>query len=190
MVIGMSPDADHPQQVRIRPAGPADLPALQALLDRTSPESQYRRFHGAVGASARRELERITHPTDAHHSWVADDGRDLHGTATLAWGHDGVAEAAFMVEDSWFRRGLGAALFGALAVDARQSGAERVVAYVQADNQAARRFLRAVAPGASTRFVGGGEVEVVVPVQSAGAVPPVAPTVPIVPPPAFAKETA
>lgn len=152
--------------VEVRPATPADLPGLQALLDRVSPESRYRRFHGAVGATARRELERISHPTDTHRSWVAVDGDEVRGTATLAWGSDGVPEAAFLVEDSVHRRGVGSSLFRAVAAEAHRTGAERVVAYVQADNRPARQFLTAMAPAASTRFVGGGEVELTIPVPT------------------------
>jgi hypothetical protein len=38
-----------------------------------------------------------------------------------------------------------------------------VLATVQADNDRAIRFLRGVAPGARSRFVGGAEVEVTIP---------------------------
>jgi hypothetical protein len=153
----------------VRPAGPADLPALVELLDRCSEETVYRRFHGASGRSAARELERITHPTAGHHSWVAEVDGVLHGTATLAWGADGLPEAAFLVEDGWFRRGLGRRLFGAVARDALESEVDRVVVAVQADNERARRFVRAVAPGAQTTFSGGGVLEMSVPVPHTGA---------------------
>lgn len=151
--------------LRVRPARPADRPALEALLERSSHESRYRRFHGVMGAAVRRELDRIAHPSAVHRSWVADDGTALRGTATLAWGSDGVVEAAFLVEDDWFRRGVGRALFVEVAREAVRAGVPAVTAYVQADNVAARRFFRSVAPGASTTFVGGGELEVVVPVD-------------------------
>lgn len=42
--------------------------------------------------------------------------------------------------------------------------ADHVVVAVHADNQRARRFLRAVAPGARTTFSGGGELEMSIPV--------------------------
>jgi ribosomal protein S18 acetylase RimI-like enzyme len=72
-----------------------------------------------------------------------------------------------LVEDAWFRRGVGRALVGALCADARRRGVDGVVAWVQADNERALRFIRAVAPGASVRFVGGAELEVRVPVAVA-----------------------
>jgi N-acetylglutamate synthase-like GNAT family acetyltransferase len=150
--------------VAIRPAHGGDGVALAALLDRCSPDTLLRRFHGAVGYAVRRELERVAHPTDRHRSWVAVADGDIRGTATLAWGRDGTAEAAFLVEDAWFRRGIGRSLFGAVAREADRSGTEAVVAVVQADNSRARDFLRQMAPGARTSFAGMGEVEVVLPV--------------------------
>jgi GNAT superfamily N-acetyltransferase len=152
--------------VVVRPAGPADRPALDALLDRCSPDTRYRRFHGAVGGAVRRELDRISHPSTTHRSWVATDGIEVHGTATLATGSGGEVEAAFLVEDAWFRHGIGRALFGALARDARARGLAEVTAWVQADNERARRFFRAMVPGTHTSFAGGGELELSVPVTA------------------------
>jgi GNAT superfamily N-acetyltransferase len=150
--------------ISVRMAEPADLAQLQALLDRCSADTQYRRFHGAVGHAVRRELERIATPVANHRSWVATDGTAIHGTATLATGSDGAVEAAFLVEDAWFRRGLGRALFAALARDARHVGIDAVTAWVQADNETARRFLRSMAPAARTAFAGGGELQIDLPV--------------------------
>lgn len=169
---------DRATAARVRPARPADLAALEALVARCSPETVYRRFHGAVGAAASRELRRIAAPSDRHRSWVAEGGDGaLHGTATLAWGRDGSVEAAFLVEDSWFRHGVGRALFGAVAGEAVRAGLPAVTAWVQADNERARRFFRAVAPEAQTSFAGGGELQITVPVR---AVPPgAAPALPL-----------
>jgi GNAT superfamily N-acetyltransferase len=158
----------------VRPAAPTDLAALHALVERCSPDTQYRRFHGAVGGAVRRELDRISHPTAAHRSWVATDGVELHGTATLAAGADGVVEAAFLVEDAWFRHGVGRALFGAVARDARDRGLPEVAAWVQADNERARRFFRSMVPGTHTSFVGGGELQLSVPVAPAAVLLPTA----------------
>lgn len=163
------------QALVVRPAAPEDLTALCALLDRCSAETQYRRFHGAVGGAVRRELERISHPTAAHRSWVATDGVELHGTATLAAGSDGVVEAAFLVEDAWFRHGVGRALFGAVARDARDRGLPDVTAWVQADNERARRFFRSMVPGIHTTFAGGGELQLSVPVAPDAVRPPSTP---------------
>jgi L-amino acid N-acyltransferase YncA len=158
-----------PSDIAVRRAGPADLASLLALADRCSADTIYRRFHGAADRPIRRELERIASPTATHRSWVAvtRDG-EVHGTATLAWGRAGTAEAAFLVEDTWFRRGLGRALFAALAAEAARAHVDTVVAAVQADNARAVRFLRAVAPGVLPRYVGGAELELAVPVPLVG----------------------
>jgi len=163
-VTPMEPAELNTNPISIRVAEPADLAQLEAFLDRCSVETQYRRFHGAVGPAVRRELERIATPVDTHRSWVATDGTEIHGTATLATGSDGSVEAAFLVEDAWFRRGVGRRLFGALAREARTADVDAVTAWVQADNETARRFLRSMSPGAQTTFAGGGELEIHLPV--------------------------
>jgi GNAT superfamily N-acetyltransferase len=170
----------------VRAARSDDLTQLDALLDRCSRETLYRRFHGATGGPMRREVERIADPGPLHRSWVAVgcDGA-IRGTATLAWSAadsaspanaaspggaspGGRPEVAVLVEDAWFRRGLGRALLTQLMADARDAGAEVVVAWVQGDNMRAVRFLRAVAPGARIAF-DGGELAVSVPVAPAAS---------------------
>ena len=157
-----------PFALTVRPARGDDLGALHALVERCSPDTLYRRFHGAGPAPARRELGRIAAPHDAHRSVVAvAPSGEVRGTATLAWGRDGTVEAAFLVEDAWFRRGVGRALYAALAAEARRARVRTVTATVQADNERAVRFLLAVAPGARSRFVGGAELAVTIPVPAA-----------------------
>jgi GNAT superfamily N-acetyltransferase len=152
--------------IEVRLSGPSDLAQLEALVERCSFETTYRRFHGAVGHVVAHELDRIAHPSPDHRSWVALAEGAIRGTATLAWGRDGSTEAAFLVEDDWFRRGIGRALFDALGREAIAAGVPAVTAWVQADNERARRFFRSVAPGARTAFTGGGELEIVVPVPA------------------------
>ena len=151
----------------VRAAVPGDVGALHGLVARASVPTLRRRFHGAGDRIVRREIDRIAHPSVAHRSWVAvsSDGA-VRGTATLAAGHDGTVEAAFLVEDAWFRRGVGRALFRALAAEAACAGVPTVLARVQADNERAIRFLRSLRTGVDARFVGYGEVEVVVPVPA------------------------
>jgi ribosomal protein S18 acetylase RimI-like enzyme len=74
---------------------------------------------------------------------------------------------AVLVEDRWFRRGIGRALIGALMAHADRAGLDTITAWIQADNERAVRFIRAVAPRASIRFVGGAELEVQLPVAAA-----------------------
>jgi GNAT superfamily N-acetyltransferase len=150
--------------LEVRTSRSGDLDALVEMVQRCSPDTIYRRFHGAAGPAVVRELRRIANPVADHRSWVVTDGSRIHGTATLAWGRDGTVEAAFLVEDTWFRHGVGRRLFSAVAREARRECVPHVTAWVQADNERARRFFRSVAPGARTSFGGGGELEVDVPV--------------------------
>lgn len=154
----------------VRPARPADLPALQAMLDRCTLETRYRRFHGGAGPAHWRELERVSRPTATHRSWVAvDPSGAIHGTATLARDPRGQADVAFLVEDAWFRRGIGRSLFAAMAAEAAAGRETAVVATILADNERAVRFLQAMAPGAEFRYLGFTEVEAIVPVRAASA---------------------
>ncbi len=175
----------------IRPTRPADEAALTAMLARCSPDAVRRRFHGAVGASATAELRREANWSPTHRSWVAaartvdrttSDGprgevhaavhAEVHGVITLAWGGSrtvGEVEVAFLVEDGWTRHGIGRALFGAAVLEAAREGVPALLARVEGSNDGARRFLRAVAPGATTRFVGAAEFEMDLPVRPAAA---------------------
>jgi GNAT superfamily N-acetyltransferase len=151
--------------VCIRRAAPGDLRGLIGMIDRCSDETLDRRFHGAADRPIRREVVRIASPTGSHRSWVAlSASGEVRGTATLAWGRSGTVEAAFLVEDAWHGRGVGRALFAAVAGEARRASVENVTALVQADNDRALRFLRSVAPGANSTFAGWGEVELTIPV--------------------------
>jgi L-amino acid N-acyltransferase YncA len=166
----MTPKTSSSGALTIRRARPSDLAALADLVARCSEATLYRRFHGVAGLHIRRETARIAAPTPAHRSFVAvGPGGDIHGSATLAWARSGTVEVAFLVEDAWFRRGVGRALHAALVREARVAGVATVTATIQADNERALRFLRAVAPHARPRFVGDGEVEVRVPVPALAA---------------------
>jgi ribosomal protein S18 acetylase RimI-like enzyme len=136
----------------VRPAAPADLPALERFFARCSPDTLYRRFHGVAGALAHEELVRTAHPSPTHRAVVAVEGGEVHGIGTLAFGRDGEAEIAFVVEDAWMRRGVGRVLARGVLREARRLRVPRLTAYVQPDNSRARDFFRSIAPGASVRF--------------------------------------
>ena len=148
----------------VRPALPADLPALGALTARCSFDTLYRRFHGATGTPLRRELARAASSADGHRSWVAVVDGEVRGMATLAVGRSGQAEVAFLVEDAWQRRGLGRALARRLGDEARRAGHGGLSALVQADNDRVIRFAKAVAPGTVVTFDGAAEFRLTIPV--------------------------
>jgi ribosomal protein S18 acetylase RimI-like enzyme len=150
----------------LRASRAGDLDALRAFMARCSPETLYRRFHGTGPRAIDRELTRIASPADDHRSWVVVDGSEIRGTASLARSRAGATEMAVVVEDRWFRRGIGRTLIGALTAHAELAGLDTITASIQADNERAVRFIRAVAPQASIRFVGGAELEVQLPVAA------------------------
>ena len=150
----------------LRASRGGDLEPLRAFVGRCSPETLYRRFHGTGPRAMDRELRRIASPVDTHRSWVVVDGGEVRGTASLARSRSGATEMAVLVEDRWFRRGIGRALVGALMAHAERAGIDTVTAWIQADNERAVRFIRAVAPQASIRFVGGAELEAQLPVAA------------------------
>lgn len=173
---GASPTGVPAAAVSVRQAQPTDLGALAEMIDRCSPGTLARRFHAPFGQAVRDALPALLEQDAWKRSWVAMDGDLMRGIANLgsvAGSAAAVPEAAFLVEDAWFRRGVGAALFCAVARQARRAGLEVVVAFVQGDNERARRFLRSVAPGARASFMGGGELEIRLPVPRcpAGAAP-------------------
>ncbi|HET6664305.1 MAG TPA: GNAT family N-acetyltransferase [Acidimicrobiales bacterium] len=155
----------------LRASRAEDLGPLRAFIGRCTPETLHRRFHGTGPRAIERELMRIASPTGSHRSWVVVAGDEVRGTATLALSGSGAPEMALLVEDRWFRRGIGRALVGALAAHAENAGLDTVTAWVQADNERAVGFIRAVAPRASIRFAGGAELEVRMPVPAAGSGP-------------------
>jgi N-acetylglutamate synthase-like GNAT family acetyltransferase len=153
----------------LRPARPDDLQRLGEMLERCSPETLYRRFHGTTHEPMRREIAHVAAPAthDRRRSWVATSGDGaVRGTATLAWRDDGTPELALLVEDAWFRRGIGRGLVHRLAGDARRAGADAIVAWVQGDNLRAVKFLRAIAPGARIAF-DSGELAITIPLPPA-----------------------
>jgi len=154
--------------VRIRPARPTDEPLLLDLIERCSPDTVYRRFHGVFGTVARKELRRVANPTYAHRSWVAVEGGEVRGTVSLVRDRRGDLEIAILVEDAWGHRGLGRRLVEAALRDAARQGATEVVAWIQAENQRAIGFFRTVVPGATGAFVDG-EVLMRLPVPAAVA---------------------
>jgi ribosomal protein S18 acetylase RimI-like enzyme len=164
--------SSYVRSMLLRASRADDLGPLRAFIDRCSPETLYRRFHGTGPQAIERELTRIASPADNHRSWVVVAGGEVRGTATLAMSRSGATEMAVLVEDRWFRRGIGRALVGELMAHAERARLDAVTAWVQADNERAVRFIRAVAPQASFRFVGGAELEVRIPMAVAVSGPP------------------
>ena len=131
--------------VHLRPVVPSDADAILAFHGRMSDRTRYLRYFGAYPQIPPRDLERFT--TVDHRdrvAFVALLGDDIVAVARYERiGHGPTAEVAFVVEDRHQSRGLGPILLEHLAAAARESGIERFVAEVLAENSAMLGVFRA-----------------------------------------------
>jgi acyl-CoA synthetase (NDP forming)/GNAT superfamily N-acetyltransferase len=128
--------------VRVRPTGPGDRAAIQALLERMSLRSRWLRFFsGAVdaGAAARDAVE-----TDGISGVLATSGvpATVVGHAMLAVTGEDTAEVAFEVDDDFQGQGIATLLLGRLAAMARSRGIATLTALVLPDNHRMIRVFR------------------------------------------------
>jgi RimJ/RimL family protein N-acetyltransferase len=133
--------------VRVRPIRPDDEPRLVDLYDRLSRHTAYQRFFTVM-----RRL-----PTDWYHFFANVDyvrrmalvaeretvaGYQLLGVGRYEPGDEpDTAEVAFVVEDGWQGRGLGAVLLDAVLRAADARGIRRFRADVLAENHRMLRLL-------------------------------------------------
>jgi len=132
---------------RIRPIRPDDEPRLVELYDRLSRHTAYQRFFAV--------MQRL--PTDWYHFFANVDyvgrlalvaeretvsGYQLIGVGRYEPADEAeTAEVAFVVEDGWQGRGLGAILLDAVLSAAAARGVLRFQAYVLAENHRMLRLL-------------------------------------------------
>jgi GNAT superfamily N-acetyltransferase len=121
----------------VRPAEPGDCAPLEAMFQRCTPQTIYRRFHGQVKAFPRAYLAEALSGVPAHFALVACDGprvvalascrlsdpadADATGDAVTPGG-SGAAELGILIEDTWQRRGLGRELLARLVGHADSLG--------------------------------------------------------------------
>jgi GNAT superfamily N-acetyltransferase len=142
----------------VRQAAPGDREALAAMFGRCSPQTRYRRFHGAVSTFPRRYLTEATSRSPVHHALIASANSAASGTAsdmTDGTGpgpqddaapsaivalascrvvDEGMAELGVLVEDAWQRRGVGTALLDELVAHARALGLRALTAQLLTDH--------------------------------------------------------
>jgi GNAT superfamily N-acetyltransferase len=135
----------------VRPVLPQDAGLLRDFVSRLSPQSRYRRFHGAMSTLPEATLRYLT-DVDQH-----DHVALLVETADRRPERRQVAEARFVrreapaerlradiaiaVADDWQRSGLGAFLLRTLAHRAGNAGLASLHADLLADNEPMRRLL-------------------------------------------------
>jgi GNAT superfamily N-acetyltransferase len=126
-------------EIEIRAFAPSDQPDLQAAVARTSAKSLYRRFFTVKRSFSEREREFFLNVDFKDHvalmAWTEEAGRKvIAGGARYVAVEPGKAEVAFMVIDDYQGRGIGSALLAHLAMIARASGLQELVAEVLAEN--------------------------------------------------------
>lgn len=134
--------------LRLRDITPDDKRALSRFHRRLSPQTQYRRYHAAKSELTAGDLKYLTEVDGRTHVAVVAEDRDgeLIGVVRAVVLDDAgtEAEVAIVVRDDVQAAGLGAQLVAALRERVADTGVERLIAEVQADNHRALRFFQGV----------------------------------------------
>ncbi len=125
----------------LRRARPADLPAVQALLTRTSDTARFFRFFHGVAAGDPEAARRLIAPGNEQSGLslvvtVGPQGQEqLVAVGSYSHTHrPDVAEVAFLVEDAYQGRGIGTLLLERLAMAALEQGLTALEAFVMGEN--------------------------------------------------------
>jgi GNAT superfamily N-acetyltransferase len=114
--------ASPARDLQVRQARAEDRAALEAMFQRCSPATIYRRFHGHVRAFPQPYLSEALASASGHHGIVAYAGREAVALASCRNGALGTAELGILIEDAWQRRGLGRMLVARLMAHADAAG--------------------------------------------------------------------
>jgi len=127
------------RRLEIRALKPQDQEGLTAAVDRSSPQSLYRRFFGAKRSFSDKEVNFFMNVDFVNHVALVAVVEE-RGHATIVAGgryiveRPGTAEIAFAVIDDYQGQGIGAALLRNLIVLARDAGLKEFVAEVLPEN--------------------------------------------------------
>lgn len=128
----------------LRPGTSEDEDAVADLHTRCSMRTLFNRYHSGMRTVPRRWLHRLLNPPRGT-TIIAQCADQVVALGQLI--HTGTpdcAEVSLLVEDAWQRRGVGAALLGALASDARAAGYTELVAWcLPSENALIRAASRA-----------------------------------------------
>lgn len=140
----MDADTEYWMEYRLRDISPQDKLALERFHARLSPDTRYRRYHGAKGDLTRTELTYLTEVDGHEHvALVAEDPQgELHAVARAVADGPGAAELAIVVADDCQHTGVGGALLRSLIERCRREGLEKIILEVQSDNYRALRFFQ------------------------------------------------
>jgi GNAT superfamily N-acetyltransferase len=137
------------RQVVVRPVAPQDALLQRDFLRRLSPESRYRRFHGAITELPEATLRYLTEVDQRDHvALLAEDVARPEHPRQVAEARfvrraeeTGDADIAIAVADDWQGNGLGSLLLQTLGRLAGDAAVARLNADVLAENRPMRELL-------------------------------------------------
>jgi GNAT superfamily N-acetyltransferase len=127
------------RRLEIRALKPQDQDDMRAAVDRSSPQSLYRRFFGAKRSFSDKEVAFFMNVDFVKHVALVAVVEE-RGHATIVAGgryivdRPGRAEVAFAVIDEYQGQGIGAALLRNLIILARDAGLKEFIAEVLPEN--------------------------------------------------------
>ncbi|SEQ49378.1 Acetyltransferase (GNAT) family protein [Lentzea xinjiangensis] len=113
----------------LRPGGSSDEDAVADLHARCSMRTLFNRYHSGMRTVPRRWLHRLLNPPRGTTVLAQCADRVVALGQLIQTGTPDCAEVSLLVEDAWQHRGVGTALLGALAADARAAGYSELVAW-------------------------------------------------------------
>ncbi|MEV7804656.1 GNAT family N-acetyltransferase [Microbispora sp. NPDC088329] len=128
-------------EVQVKPLTSLYREALRDLHERCSPETRRFRYFTANPTLPPRLFERLCDRARGQSLVAGHDGQVVALGSLIFTSDPGIAEIAFLVEDRWQGRGLGARLARMLLAQARDLGLAEVRATFLHDNTRMRRLL-------------------------------------------------
>ncbi|NOZ70385.1 MAG: GNAT family N-acetyltransferase [Chloroflexi bacterium] len=154
-------------ELRARPIAHGDEPLLLDIFSHLSSESRYLRFHEPLDNASPELIEQVAKEiveSSVNRGFgllafadLPDQANAPIGGARYVKVSDGVAEVAITIRDDMQKCGIGRALLLELVRQARKEGISKLIAVVQAQNQAVLRLLRE-SPYPIKRSIRGGEL--------------------------------
>lgn len=144
------PKYDRPLEdgsiLTLSPILKTDREFFERALEELSLESRFSRFGQGVSSLSEQELDYLTDVDQRHHvAWGAAIADEVAGVGRYIVDEEGrSAEVAVTVLDAMQRRGVGTALFEALAAVARADGINELCFEALADNEAVMSLVRQV----------------------------------------------
>lgn len=135
----------------LRPGTDADEDAVAGLHARCSMKTLFNRYHSGMRTVPRRWVHRLLNPPRGTTVLAQCADQVVALGQLIHTGTPDCAEVSLLVEDTWQRRGVGTALLGALASDARAAGYSELVAWCLPSESALVRTAEAAGLATTTR---------------------------------------